>query len=842
MKKYRVTYPDANNQSDKKVDGNKIKRLLKEVPVENANLEAEKDETVVTSLQDNLPEFYTIGGKKHSKGGTPLNLPVGSFVFSNAKEMQVDDKDLLKEFGVDKKKATIAELSKNVDLNMYRQILADKTSTKLEKETALTMIAKGLQKLGKLSLVQESMKGFSDGIPEIGKQYLASVGIDPTTIVPDEPQKEEEKEEQHPEIPLDEDNMTDSQQQVAKYGKQVLEKFKIKGQNGELPAPDWYKGNMFSAEEDLGESSVNQKYWTKAQNFDLYKKYTGEDGKVFWEAYDNVYQIMASFAKHAKEANINFTFDDHVVASIAQTKVMALEQKSKIYDNVKKRLEEVANGTDPNIDVNEKARAKKDLETITELEKAGRTEDLQNFYAEAVVDQKVAGIIAAQTQGNETNFNAPASFTEKSQPEYLTDQYYKLCLEGFESNSVGRILSDASKTVEVYKKKQNSKEYSEDKAIPDENVYNPYLHHIQFNYQSQALANDDDKLKGFKFKLRSNANANIETQRGLTYDSQEEGLTFSDGYNGVQTMSMDIAPDINFNVADQEKTGTTADDIKKAESPNYVSFDDNEFNVWDINTANRAAKDMARERLLTSSLQLESPEYVQGTFMKENYSPFLGVYQDTVNVASTLGDSNQRAAMLSKARQDLLSGMIGENKRVQEWNIPESNRIVQLNVAARNLADQRNADTISKWDTDNATAIQGYDENMKTLREDLTNATNNAIMGRAERINMNRASGKNFYIDNQGRAYFAEGSDLSTKPPSQELLTTLAKNAAELTESAGISKDDESYPQIYKTFFDAGLKQHGIDIKQEDTDENTNLRLLKTIAGLQNNSRSTKKE
>ena len=73
-------------------------------------------------------------------------------------------------------------------------------------------------------------------------------------------------------------------------------------------------------------------------------------------------------------------------------------------------------------------------------------------------------------------------------------------------------------------------------------------------------------------------------------------------------------------------------------------------------------------------------------------------------------------------------------------------------------------------------------------------------------------------------------------------MTTLAKNAAELTESAGISKDDESYPQIYKTFFDAGLKQHGIDIKQEDTDENTNLRLLKTIAGLQNNSRSTKKE
>jgi hypothetical protein len=30
-----------------------------------------------------LPKTYIIGGKKHSKGGTPLNVPEGSFIFSD---------------------------------------------------------------------------------------------------------------------------------------------------------------------------------------------------------------------------------------------------------------------------------------------------------------------------------------------------------------------------------------------------------------------------------------------------------------------------------------------------------------------------------------------------------------------------------------------------------------------------------------------------------------------------------------------------------------------------------------------------------------------------------------
>ena len=62
-----------------------------------ANLEAEKGETVVTDLDDNMiPEHYKIGGKKHSQGGTPLNLPAKSFIFSDHKSMAIGGEALKK--------------------------------------------------------------------------------------------------------------------------------------------------------------------------------------------------------------------------------------------------------------------------------------------------------------------------------------------------------------------------------------------------------------------------------------------------------------------------------------------------------------------------------------------------------------------------------------------------------------------------------------------------------------------------------------------------------------------------------------------------------------------------
>ncbi len=55
-----------------------VKKQLGPVPREFANLEAEKGETAMIPNKDGIPSTYTIGGKRHSQGGTPLNLPKDS--------------------------------------------------------------------------------------------------------------------------------------------------------------------------------------------------------------------------------------------------------------------------------------------------------------------------------------------------------------------------------------------------------------------------------------------------------------------------------------------------------------------------------------------------------------------------------------------------------------------------------------------------------------------------------------------------------------------------------------------------------------------------------------------
>lgn len=163
-----------------------VNGTLKPTSREHANLEAEKGETTVTHLGKNgIPEFYKIAGKSHAQGGTPLNLPPDSFIFSKDKKLHIKDPEILQEFGKTGKKLSFspAELSKKYDLNKYNKILADPDSTRMERDTAEQMIENYNKKLAQLSLVQESMKGFPDGIPGIAMPYLAVSGIDPTNFV-----------------------------------------------------------------------------------------------------------------------------------------------------------------------------------------------------------------------------------------------------------------------------------------------------------------------------------------------------------------------------------------------------------------------------------------------------------------------------------------------------------------------------------------------------------------------------------------------------------------------------------------------------------------------------------
>ena len=169
-----------------------INKTIRQVPYGNIN--AEKDERLIADfLNDGIPETYTVKGNKHKDGGVNLNIPEGSFFYSDykggkspieGKDMRIKDPFLLKRFGMKEKKSgyTPAEIASKYDISKFKEILLDPDSTKQEKETAQLMIENYMQKLGELALIQESMKGFDNGIPLVAMPYLEKNGIPPEAL------------------------------------------------------------------------------------------------------------------------------------------------------------------------------------------------------------------------------------------------------------------------------------------------------------------------------------------------------------------------------------------------------------------------------------------------------------------------------------------------------------------------------------------------------------------------------------------------------------------------------------------------------------------------------------
>jgi hypothetical protein len=172
----------------------KVGGTLQPVDRDEANLEAELGETAVTYSGDGIPEQYKIAGKRHYDGGTPLNLPDQSYIFSRDNSMKIKDKEILAQFGItnpSKGGVTPADIAKKYDLNKYKKVLLDKNSDDLARSTAEANIANANLKLGKLALIQESMKSLPDGIPFIAMPYLESVGIQPDMLPVAQAQPEE---------------------------------------------------------------------------------------------------------------------------------------------------------------------------------------------------------------------------------------------------------------------------------------------------------------------------------------------------------------------------------------------------------------------------------------------------------------------------------------------------------------------------------------------------------------------------------------------------------------------------------------------------------------------------
>ena len=159
---------------------NETKYTLQPDPRDESNVEAEKNETVLTDLNfDGDFEFYNIGGKRHNQGGTPLNLPEQSFIYSDTRSMKLT-KDEMAELNVDsKKRITPAKVSKNFELNKFTELLNDPYADTIQKDTADYMLDKNKNKLSHLAFVQEAKKDFEEGVPKAAFPYLQKKGIDP---------------------------------------------------------------------------------------------------------------------------------------------------------------------------------------------------------------------------------------------------------------------------------------------------------------------------------------------------------------------------------------------------------------------------------------------------------------------------------------------------------------------------------------------------------------------------------------------------------------------------------------------------------------------------------------
>ncbi len=180
---------------------NSVKNTMGATSEEEANIEVEGGETVVGDVnRDGFLEHFTFVGKRHSKGGMPVNIPEGSFIFSDTKKLKIKDKEILESlFGLKEKKGgyTPAEIAKKYQINQFVQDLKSEDTDAIQKRSAAEMLKKNTEKLGMLALVQESMKGFPDGIPAIAESVMA--GLDGVQM-PAPPQEEQAPQQEEEEV------------------------------------------------------------------------------------------------------------------------------------------------------------------------------------------------------------------------------------------------------------------------------------------------------------------------------------------------------------------------------------------------------------------------------------------------------------------------------------------------------------------------------------------------------------------------------------------------------------------------------------------------------------------
>lgn len=153
-------------------------------PRDESTAEVEGGEIIVEKGGDGSTRTFKAVGPNHNpdpnkEGGVPMNLKEGAFVFSKRKGGEMGVKgSVLKGFNKsekDKKTYSFAQLADQYKTGPLYDILQSDKTDDLQKRTAAAMIQKYEDKLAGLALLQESRKGFPQGIPDIAQEKFAKM-------------------------------------------------------------------------------------------------------------------------------------------------------------------------------------------------------------------------------------------------------------------------------------------------------------------------------------------------------------------------------------------------------------------------------------------------------------------------------------------------------------------------------------------------------------------------------------------------------------------------------------------------------------------------------------------
>lgn len=751
-----------------------VNSTLQPTSWEHANLEAEKGETVVTHLQKTgIPEFYNIGGKRHYDGGTPLNLPPDSFVFSRDKKLKIKDPEILDHFGKGGDNSyTSAELSKKYDLNKYHKILADPNSSKWDIKTAEMMIENYNRKLGQLALVQESMKGFPDGIPGIAMPYLATAGINPADFakMPGQENPNDQPQARYggapnaaaikaiePKSSAVYSNMTPRMQDGGSVRRKVRVHLGYMQDGGGTPAPS-----------TSGTPTTSQNVPKDAVKWDMAKEGYDESqvqpGDYVRKADGKWYKVKGYTQKNYGYSDARLGDLQPAYGHMQNTIMSNPDLQEAIYTNYQKHIK---NGE------------------LSEAEK----KRLLDIPPEQVINNFLQG------QKQVYAINASGVLYEKDKAGNIIYENGKPKMKSEKELKVWE-----TRESEEYKKRMKELGFNEDEIFTGLNTAM-----FQAAYKGLQDASGDEKFKGTLENFNLTPVGLKDSHGKHTY--QDKPISPVDKFFGNTTAGQAVLPKeldkelaMEEYVPEEPKPGDPEKPLKHLGEPAKPPYAP--WWLQDIINTAGAAGDYFRAKKYgpwqaTPGVDLMSPTFQDPTRQ-------LAANAELANIA-TQGAGMFSGPQAYNARSSQIQGQAATNvantlASVHGMNVQIANQFEMANAQLMNQASDRKAQLATNLYDKNTIANQQFDFEKGALLHNLRNNYVNAITNRAQTQTMNSLYPQ-FAVDptSGGFMHFTQGRDIK---PKQSNKTSVMDRAAEY-KRMNPGWDDAAYVQMAKA--DAGI-------------------------------------